>query len=69
MADVWNPFDTNNPIYVEVAKKTRRTRRQARSIVWTVVVLSAAYYAGSKGYGPTFGINGRPNQFGVIRRK
>jgi len=69
MADVWNPFDTNNPIYVEVAKKTRRTRRQARSLVWIIVLSGAAYYAGKKDFSPWFGINGRPNQFGVIRRK
>ena len=69
MSDIWNPFDANNPVYVEVAKRTRRTRRQARTIVLSVVVLGLAYYSGAKGFGPTFGIQGRPNQFGAVRRK
>ena len=69
MSDIWNPFDTNNPVYVEVAKRTRRTRRQARTIVLSAVVLGLAYYSGAKGFGPQLGIQGRPNQFGAVRRK
>ena len=69
MSDIWNPFDTNNPVYVEVAKRTRRSRRQARGMVLTAIALGLAYYSGSKGFGPTFGIHGRPNQFGAVRRK
>lgn len=39
MGDIWNPFDTNNPVYVEVAKQTRASRRRVRATMMAGVVI------------------------------
>jgi len=67
MADVWNPFDPNNPVYVQVAKNMKSTRRRVRAGFLIVGGLTAAYLYNKKGGSNMFGV--KTNQFGVIRRK
>jgi len=68
MGDIWNPFDTNNPVYVEVAKQTRSTRRRVRAVFLVSGVLGLAYTYRNRNRLP--GMMGvKVNQFGVIRRK
>ena len=38
MGDLWNPFDKDNPVYVEVARRTRQTRRTAQMQVAAVLI-------------------------------
>jgi hypothetical protein len=67
MAEIWNILDPDNPVYAQVAKKTKSTRRtaQRRTIVAVIAIGWLAY--ANKDLLPTFG--GPVNQFGVIRRK
>jgi hypothetical protein len=68
MAEVWNVFDPDNPVYVQVARKTKSTRRTAQRRTLTVAVLAGYLLYTNRGNLP--GIFGGPvNQFGVIRRK
>jgi hypothetical protein len=72
MGDVWNPFDPNNPVYVEVAKKTRSTRKRVQKTTLALSGLAIVYYISKSGAADGWfnGLgNGRVNQFGVIRRK
>lgn len=66
MADIWNPFDQNNPVYVQVAKNMKSTRRRVRAGFLIVGGLTAAYMYNKK-VSNMFGV--KTNQFGVIRRK
>ena len=68
MAEIWNILDPDNPVYVQVARKTKSTRRTAQRRT-LVVALAAVYltYANRGVFGDLFG--GPVNQFGVIRRK
>ena len=67
MGDIWNPFDANNPVYAKVAKDLKSSRRRVRATFLIVGTLAAAYAYNKKPFGtPIFG---KPNQFGVIRRK
>lgn len=68
MAEVWNVFDPDNPVYVQVARKTKSTRRTAQRRTLTVAVLAGYLLYTNRANLP--GIFGGPvNQFGVIRRK
>lgn len=68
MAEVWNVFDPDNPVYVQVARKTKSTRRTAQRRTLTVVVLAGyLLYTNRSSLPNLFG--GPVNQFGVIRRK
>ena len=67
MAEIWNILDPDNPVYVQVARKTKSTRRTAQRRT-LVVALAAVYLTYSnRGLLPFFA--GPVNQFGVIRRK
>ena len=33
MADIWNPFDTNNPVYKQMAKRSNYNKKQIRNTV------------------------------------
>lgn len=66
MTEIWNPFDANNPVYVQVAKNMKSTRRRVRAGFLIVGGLTAAYMYNKKGSN-MFGV--KTNQFGVIRRK
>ena len=68
MAEIWNILDPDNPVYVQVARKTKSTRRTAQRRT-LVVALAADYltYSNRGIFGELFG--GPVNQFGVIRRK
>ena len=68
MAEIWNILDPDNPVYVQVARKTKSTRRTAQRRT-LVVALAAAYltYSNRELVQQLFG--GPVNQFGVIRRK
>ncbi len=67
MAEVWNVFDPDNPVYVQVARKTKSTRRTAQRRTLTVAILAGYFLYTNRSSLPTF--SGRVNQFGVIRRK
>lgn len=68
MAEVWNVFDPDNPVYVQVARKTKSTRRTAQRRTLTVAVLAGyLLYTNRSSLPNLFG--GPVNQFGVIRRK
>jgi hypothetical protein len=68
MAEIWNILDPDNPVYVQVARKTKSTRRTAQRR--TLVVALAAVYLTYSNRGPILTIfSGPVNQFGVIRRK
>ncbi len=68
MAEIWNILDPDNPVYVQVARKTKSTRRTAQRRT-LVVALAAVYLTYSnRGILPFFS-GGPVNQFGVIRRK
>lgn len=68
MADVWNPFDSNNPVYVEIARRTKTKRRNVqRAMLTTAALLIIGAYANKGMFENMFG--GPVNQFGVIRRK
>ena len=41
MGDLWNPFDKDNPVYVQVAKRTGQTRRKAQRQVLSGIVIVA----------------------------
>jgi hypothetical protein len=71
MGDVWNPFDPNNPVYVQVAKQTRSTRKRVQKTTLALTGLAIVYYISKKGLvDGWYGIgSGKVNQFGVIRRK
>jgi len=71
MGDAWNPFDPNNPVYVEVAKKTRSTRKRVQKTTLALAGLAVVYYISKKGPASGwYGLgSGRVNQFGVIHRK
>lgn len=68
MAEIWNILDPDNPVYVQVARKTKSTRRTAQRRT-LVVALAAVYltYLNRGIFGGWF--SGPVNQFGVIRRK
>lgn len=69
MADAWNPFDPNNPVYVKIQRKTGARRKRIRNTVIVGGLLVAGYLASrSRQTGNFFG---GPNldQFGMIRRK
>ena len=68
MAEVWNVFDPDNPVYVQVARKTKSTRRTAQRRTLTVAVLAGyLLYTNRSSLPNLFG--GPVNQFGAIRRK
>ena len=68
MAEIWNILDPDNPVYVQVARKTKSTRRTAQRR--TLVVALAAVYLTYSNRGIIGELYGGPvNQFGVIRRK
>ncbi len=67
MGDLWNPFDSNNPVYAKLAKEMKQSRKRTRNGFLLVAVLGAVVlttYAS-----PKLSFNGRVNQFGVITRK
>lgn len=68
MAEVWNVFDPDNPVYVQVARKTKSTRRTAQRRTLTVAVLAGYLLYTNKSSLPNL-FGGPVNQFGVIRRK
>ena len=41
MGDLWNPFDKDNPVYVQVAKRTGQTRRKAQRQVLSGLIIGA----------------------------
>ena len=70
MGDLWNPFDKDNPVYVQVAKRTRQTRRTAQMQVAAVLIGGAllieagrrqglynSVFSGRRAY-RNYGING-----------
>lgn len=70
MGDLWNPFDKDNPVYVEVARRTRQTRRTAQMQVAAVLIGGAllieagrrqglynSVFSGRRAY-RNYGING-----------
>jgi len=70
MGDIWNPFDKDNPVYAQLAKDMKTSRRRVRTgsiltlLAIIVVVQSspaAIKFNGASGYSV--------NQFGVIHRK
>ena len=67
MGDIWNPFDDNNPVYVKLAKEMGAKRYRVKAGFWILVggVFITAYSQRDN----LFGIGGRVNQFGVVRRK
>jgi hypothetical protein len=69
MADAWNPFDPNNPIYAKVQKQTGGRRKRIRNTVVVGGILLLGYLASKKQ--STGAFFGGPNldQFGMIRRK
>lgn len=67
MGDIWNPFDANNPVYAKVAKDLKSSRRRVRATFLIVGTLAVAYAYNKKPFGTD--LFGKPNQFGVIRRK
>ena len=68
MAEIWNVFDPNNPVYAEVARRSKSSRRMARNRTLFVGFLAGYLLYTNRSSLP--GIFGGPvNQFGVIRRK
>lgn len=69
MADGWNPFDPNNPMYVKIQRQTGAQRKRIRNTVIVGGLLLAGYLASRKKQTGNF--FGGPNldQFGMIRRK
>lgn len=65
MGDLWNPFDSNNPVYAKLAKEMKQSRKRTRNgflIVAVILLVSAPPLISSVSGGPV-------NQFGVISRK
>ena len=70
MADIWNPFDTNNPVYKEMAKKSNFNRKQVRNTVLVSGLLLAGWLASKKQKtGAFFGSGPQLDNLGLIRRK
>lgn len=69
MTEVWNVFDPDNPVYVQVARKTKSTRRTAQRRTLTVAVLAGYLLYTNRRSLPGGLFGARVNQFGVIRRK
>lgn len=69
MAEVWNVFDPDNPVYIQVARKTKSTRRTAQRRTLTVAVLAGYLLYTNRSSLPGGYFSGPVNQFGVIRRK
>ncbi len=69
MANEWNPFSPNNPVYKKIQKQTGARRIRIRNTVVVGGILALGYLASKqKSTGAFFG---GPNldQFGMIRRK
>lgn len=75
MADIWNPFDTNNPVYKEMAKKSNFNKKQIRNTVLVTAVLVAGYIASKPSrlnaipYVSFFGAGPQLDNLGLVRRK
>tara|TARA_B100001250_G_scaffold191605_1_gene164694 strand:+ start:1147 stop:1371 length:225 start_codon:yes stop_codon:yes gene_type:complete len=73
MADAWNPFDPNNPVYRKVQKQTGARRKRIRNTVVAGGILLAGYLIQNyrKTGNPVAPFFGGPNldQFGMIRRR
>ena len=67
MGDLWNPFDSNNPVYAKLAKEMKQSRKRTRNGFLLVAVLGAVVLTTYSSQNLSF--NGRVNQFGVITRK
>ena len=69
MADAWNPFDPNNPVYKKLQKQTGARRVRIRNTVVVSGLLLVGYFASKKK--STGAFFGGPNldQFGMIRRR
>jgi len=63
MGDLWNPFDTNNPVYASLAKEMGATRYRVKTGALLLIVAGAILMQQYKPLG------GPVNQFGVIHRK
>ena len=70
MADAWNPFDPNNPVYKKIQKQTGARRKRIRNTVVVSGLLLVGYLA-SKYQSTGNAFFGGPNldQFGMIRRR
>jgi hypothetical protein len=75
MADIWNPFDTNNPVYKEMAKRSNYNKKQIRNTVLVSAVLLAGYIASKPSRlnaitpGNFFGSGPQLDNLGLVRRK
>ena len=69
MADAWNPFDPNNPVYKKVQKTTGARRKRIRNTVVAIGILGLGYLASKKKNTGAFFGGPNLNQFGMIRRK
>lgn len=73
MADIWNPLDDKNPIYKEMAKRSRLQSKQIRNTVIVGGILLAGYFASKPSRTPIigdfFGSGPQLDNLGLIRRK
>lgn len=64
--EFYNILNENHPVYVELAKKTKSTRRRVQLTTMSIGILAlVTLYSNSS----LRGIGGRVNQFGVVHRK
>ena len=72
MADAWNPFDPNNPVYKKLQKQTGARRKRIRNTVVAGGILMAGYlYSNWRNTGNILPSLGGPklDEFGMIQRK
>ena len=75
MADIWNPFNENNPVYKQMAKKSDFNKKQIRNTVIVGGILLAGYIASKPSrlnalpYVSFFGSGPQLDNLGLIRRK
>lgn len=73
MAEVWNPFDANNPVYKDLAKQTAISNKYWRIAGTIAVLMIVADQAGKRGWvkkaSKATGIGAyRNNPYGIIRK-
>jgi hypothetical protein len=73
MAEIWNPFDADNPVYKDLAKQTAINNNYWRIAGSIAVLMIVADQAGKRGWGRRLsGVTGigayRNNPYGIIRK-
>jgi hypothetical protein len=68
--EIYDFLDSNHPLYVEIAKKTKSTRRRVQKTTLALTGLALTLLLAKKMPENWLGIGGgKVNQFGAVRRK